>query len=103
MLCCIGGLLSIKFVVGRFPRNVYVVHVAFPQSSGGYLHEFGPLMQVGNRVGPTVAHSGTNAAEQLVDRIRQSSAIGNTAFDALGNQFTRIIDIALEIAVAAAF
>ena len=52
--------------------------------------------------GPAVSHARAQTAEQLMDAAGQAAAVGNAAFDALGHELARILDVGLEVAVRAA-
>src|SRR5215469_16844902 len=58
-------------VVGGFPRDDYVMHVAFTQARAADADEACLLLQLGNAARAAVSHPGTQAAHQLVCHLCQ--------------------------------
>ena len=62
-------LLGIEGVVGRFLGDIDVVGVGLFESGGGDLHELGLGVQLLHVVAAGVAHTGPQAAHELVDGV----------------------------------
>src|SRR5260221_12224366 len=64
-----------KSVIGSFPRNDYVMHVAFTQASAADANKAGLLLKFRNRFGAAITHSRAEPAHQLVNHFCQCAAI----------------------------
>src|SRR5690606_17256573 len=84
-------------VVGRFLGDLDVVGMALAVPGLGNPHEAAVGPQALDVGGTAVAHAGPQPADQLVHRLRQRTAVGNAALDALGHELGGVI---LEVAVA---
>src|SRR5690242_15970956 len=81
-----GPLL--KTIVGSFFGDDYVVHVALAQAGRRDADELRPLAQLLNAATAAVAHSGAQAADELIHQIGQQALVRHAAFDAFRNQLT---------------
>src|SRR5437016_7888515 len=52
-----------KPVVGSFPRNDHVMHVALTQAGAADTDKAGPLLKFRNRFSAAIAHSGAESAD----------------------------------------
>src|SRR5688572_25840617 len=86
-----SSTLSLEVVVRRFLRDDDVVHVALAEPGRRDPHELRLRLQLGDVRAPGVAHAGAQAAEELVDRRRDRSAIRHAPLDALGHE---LLDLA---------
>src|SRR6266545_3776038 len=90
---CLFGM-----VVRGFLGDDDVVHVALAQAGGADAHEAGARAQLVDVAAADVAHAGAQAADELVDRLRERAAVGHAALDALGHELVGR-DVALEVAI----
>src|SRR6476469_5363563 len=86
-------------IIGRFDGHLDVVRVGLPQTCGGDPNERAALLQFRDRRGSGVEHGLSQTTDQLVRHRCQGPAIGNMAFDALGDQHRVGGDIGLEVAI----
>ena len=73
--------------------------MGLPQAGRRDLHELGVLLQLLNGAAAGVAHTGPQAAHELIDGVAGGSLVGDTALHALGDQ---LLVVLLEIAVLGA-
>ena len=86
-------------IVGSFLGDIDIVGVGLPEASGGNLHKLGLAVQLLYGVTASVAHTGLQAAHQLVDGLARESLVRNSALYPFGNQ---LLVVLLEIAVLGA-
>src|SRR5512135_3574250 len=98
MSTSIGQLLPTG-IVRRLARHDDAVHMAFAQARTGDAHEFGALVQVGDRLAAGVAHGGAQAADDLMYHPRHRTFVGHLPFDTFWNELESVSDFRLEIAV----
>src|SRR5437868_5598590 len=82
-LCSVGRRLA---VVRRFARNVNVMWMSLLDGSRTDRDEPGTCPQFVDSLGPTIPHTGPQAADQLEDKRRERSLKGNPAFDSFRHQ-----------------
>src|SRR5699024_7947554 len=92
-------LVGADGVVGSFLGDIDIVGVRLPQAGSRDLHELGVLLQLLDGVAAGVAHTGPQAAHELVDGVAGGSLVGDAALHALGNQ---LLVVLLEVAVLGA-
>ena len=66
-------------IVGSFLGDIDIVGVGLPEASGGNLHKLGLAVQLLYGVTASVAHTGLQAAHQLVDGLARQSLVRNSA------------------------
>src|SRR4029079_9843274 len=93
---------SLDVVVGRFLRDLHVVHVRLAHARRGDLHELRPGAHVLDGAAAGVAHARAHPAHELLDDRGRRSLVGNAALDALGHQLVGVVLRVLEGAVARA-
>src|SRR5690348_5956865 len=93
---------SLDVVVGRFLRDLHVVHVRLAHARRGDLHELRPGAHVLDGAAAGVAHARAHPAHELLDDRGRRSLVGNAALDALGHQLVGVVLRVLEVAVARA-
>src|SRR2546421_6055240 len=86
-------------VIRRFLRNVNIVRMALGHARGRNSAEAGLASQCFNIRSAAIAHARAKAADHLIDKIAQRSAIRHAAFDAFGNQLLGFRHRALAVAV----
>ena len=72
-------------IVGSFLGDIDIVGVGLPEASGGNLHKLGLAVQLLYGVTASVAHTGLQAAHQLVDGLARQSLVRNSALYPFGN------------------
>ena len=90
-------------VIGSFLGNDYVVDVTFLQTGRCDLDELRFVLEFLDISAPKIPHAGSEAADKLINGIRQGSAIGDPSYDPFRDQFLVRICLFLEISVFAAF
>jgi len=78
--------LCIVAVIRCFFRNIYIVRMRFLESCTGYSYELAVLLEILYRMGPAIAHTASESANELIDRIRKRSLVGNSSFYALRHE-----------------
>src|SRR5215212_9102705 len=76
-----------------------IVGMAFRHAGAGDAAEAGFAAEGFDIGGAAVAHAGAEAADHLIDEVAQWAAIRDSAFDAFGDEFFGLGDLALAIAV----
>src|SRR5690349_20759501 len=89
-------------VIRRFFRDRDVVWMAFGHARGADSGESRVLPQQLDVLRAAIAHAGTQAADELIDKISQRPTIRYAAFDAFGDELARRFDTRLPVAVLAA-
>ena len=89
-------------VVGGFSGYGDVVDVAFAEAGAGDAAEAGVGLEVLDVGAAGVAHSGAEAADELVDDGGDGAFVADTAFDAFGDEFEGVFYFLLEVAVGGA-
>src|SRR5699024_10601598 len=97
-----GGSGSVGAVVGRFLGDLHVVDVGFSHAGCRDLDKLGLVVQFGDGNTATIAHGRLDAAHQLVQNGEHAAALGDAAFNALGDEFVRIVGGILEVAISRA-
>src|SRR4029077_5428495 len=94
-------------VVGRFLRNLDVVHVALAGAGGRDANHLSLPLQFPDRRAAAVPHPGAEPAHELVDHGRDAALVCHAPFDPLGHELlgraaALQIEFVLEVAIAAA-
>ena len=76
------GLLGTDGVVGSFLGDIDIVGMRLPQASRRDLDELGLLLKIGHCMAATVAHTGAQAAHELINGLAGESLVGDAALDA---------------------
>ena len=88
-------------VVGRLARDGHIVRVTFHYAGTCDAHKLGIVELVYSGCS-AVAHTGLQAACELIDDLVERTLVGYAACDALGNELLGIFGAGLEVAVLGA-
>src|ERR1700679_1950555 len=81
----------LDMLVWRLARDDDIMHVAFAKPRAGDAYELRLFLQLLNGFTADVAHAAAQASDELIDHRFERSAVGHTAFDALGYELGKAV------------
>src|SRR5262245_5350161 len=80
-------------VIGSFPCDDDIMHVALTQAGAADANEPRFLLQLRNCPGAAIAHTRTQAADELVHHLRQRAAVGHATLDPFRHQLCQTVAV----------
>src|SRR5882724_394057 len=87
-----------KSVIGSFPRDDYVMHMALTQTGPADADKARLLLKFRNGFSAAITHAGAEPAHQLVNHFRQRTPIRHPAFNPFRHQLIQAIAAAVSFA-----